>query len=193
MGIYEKVLKLTKDRKNIKTSIRESNIKGRAIVNLHDRETDENYAFGVYPEDIRSAEYLTHRIIERMESEKACANAQTIKKIEKALLIELDEIQKQYILSEGIGYPVAGRVTGKTLAHQIKTLLKMNKREKVVITPGNAKCFSDEDDTMMYAQMYARELQRLSYKLRAEGVEVPEVVINWAHGAKGETEWHGML
>ena len=100
-----------------------------------------------------------------------------LKKIERTLNIKFEKWQKDYILSKKSEYPFQGRGTGKTLAHQVKTLITTTQKN-IVINGNNMTAWSDEKHIgRTYEKIYAMQLAELSEKLRTEGLDIPKVIL----------------
>ena len=104
-------------------------------------------------------------------------NKKMLKKIERTLNIKFEKWQKDYILSKKSEYPFQGRGTGKTLAHQVKTLIT-TPQKNIVINGNNMTAWSDEKHIgRTYEKIYAMQLAELSEKLRTEGLDIPKVIL----------------
>lgn len=99
---------------------------------------------------------------------------ETLERIEGALGFKLEEWQKDYIMSEGIGQ-LQGRKNGKTTAHILKTLLIDEKPLEVY--RGNLEDITDEQHGRIYENFYLDELLKTRERLAEKGVPVREIKV----------------
>ena len=116
--------------------------------------------------------------IDTMLQRRKAEGIARLEEIERVLGIKFEKWQKEYILSRGLGYPIEGRNTGRTLAHQVKTLMKSE--DDIIIYPHQRWMYPDVHagmkNTEYYAKCYVKELRELSEKLRNHGINVPRVI-----------------
>lgn len=178
MGIYEKIKEVLKDEENLKVSIRETDgtLQGDCV-RITDVETGRSYQFTICYDDLFEAEHMARYAITKLKMEVFGRNEWTLKRIEKALNIRLEQWQRAFILSESLTYPRCGRRTGRTLAHKIKILLTAQKKQ-IVIYSDDVQYFNDEPTAKAYGKTFVKELQELAERLREAGIrETPEIIL----------------
>ena len=177
-GIYETIRKTLENEKNLKIKIEqtEGTLNGN-LVKIKNTKTGETYDTVLNDGDIFSAQVLAETAIKKLNSAVYKNNKKTLKKIERTLNIKFEKWQKDYILSKKSEYPFQGRGTGKTLAHQVKTLITTTQKN-IVINGNNMTAWSDEKHIgRTYEKIYAMQLAELSEKLRTEGLDIPKVIL----------------
>ena len=176
MGVYEIITRITENEENLKVEIRQSEgtLKGN-LVYIKNTKTNRAYSFTLADGDEYGAEVMTRNAVAKLHSDICGCNEKTLDRIEHALGIKFETWQSEYILSEGITYPYEGRRTGKTLAHQIKTLLIAH--NDITIYGNEAQYYVDEIHGSVYEKSYVTELARLSEYLRKAGIGVPRVTL----------------
>lgn len=162
MGIYEKTKRAIEQMVGDKSSEFKVCVEdtrgtlGGILIKIEDVKTQEISAFRINEGDEGEAEHMTMYSVDTMLQRRKAEGIARLEEIERVLGIKFEKWQREYILSRGLGYPIGGRRTGRTLAHQVKTL-RMRNSER-------------------YAQCYVKELRELSEKLRNHGINVPRVI-----------------
>lgn len=191
MGIYEKIKEVLKDEENLKVSIGETDgtLQGD-YVQITDVETGRTYQFTICYNDLFEAENMARYAITKLKTEVFGRNEWTLKRIEEALNIRLEQWQRGFILSEGLTYPRCGRRTGRTLAHKIKILLTAQKKQ-IVIYSDDVQYFNDEPTAKAYGKTFVKELQELAERLREAGIrETPEVILKMNRKREDRVRWN---
>ena len=151
---------------------------GGILIKIEDVKTQEISAFRINEGDEGEAEHMTMYSVDTMLQRRKTEGIVRLKEVESALGIKFEKWQKEYILSRGLGYPIEGRNTGRTLAHQVKTLMKSE--DDIIIYPHQRWMYPDVPagtrNSERYAQCYVKELRELSEKLRNHGINVPRVI-----------------
>lgn len=191
MGIYETAKETIKEmtgeeKPGIKVSVEETRgTLGGVIVKIESITNEAVYAFQVREGDKYEVEHMTRYAVDRI-MRNGYKEMVTLEEIERALGIKLEKWQREYILSEGLGYPMQGRRTGRTLAHKIKTLIKA--KEDIRIRQHERKWYPDynqgANNSDVYARNYIRDLRELSEMLRKKGVNVPRVIEEQGDGIR---------
>ncbi len=185
MGVYEVITGITGNEENLKVEIRQTEgTLERNLVYIKNTKTNRAYSFTLADGDEYGADAMTRNAVAKLHSDMYGCNEKTIDRIEHALGIKLETWQSEYILSEGITYPHEGRRTGKTLAHQIKTLLIA--RNDITIYSNEAQYYVDEIHGRAYEENYVTHLARLSKYLREAGIGVPRVTLKLNEKRKRE-------
>ncbi|MBQ8558533.1 MAG: hypothetical protein IJ439_00900 [Tyzzerella sp.] len=175
MGAWEAVREVTKEYKDIAASIAATESIGDAIIRLHDKNQNMTTAFTIFEgtPEWQIQEQAKHGI-EKLRSKKEGLTAATLQRVEFILGFRLEEWQREYILSDGIGY-VNGRRTGKTTAHMLKTLLSTDK--PMVIYTANLDMIVDEYHGSQYERMYLDGLMKLRQRLSEGGLNVRKIKV----------------
>ena len=151
---------------------------GGILIKIEDVKNQEISGLQINEDDVDGAEYMTRYSVDKMLQRRKTEGIVRLKEIESALGIKFEKWQKEYILSRGLGYPIEGRNTGRTLAHQVKTLMKSE--DDIIIYPHQRWMYPDVPagmkNTEYYAKCYVKELRELSEKLRNHGINVPRVI-----------------
>lgn len=184
MGIYEKAKRAIEQMVGDKSSEFKVCVEdtrgtlGGILIKIEDMKTQEISAFRINEGDEGEAEHMTMYSVDKMLQGRKTEGIVRLKEIESALGIKFEKWQKEYILSRGLGYPIEGRKTGRTLAHQVKTLMKSE--DDIIIYPHQRWMYPDVPagmkNTECYAKCYVKELRELSEKLRNHGINVPGVI-----------------
>ena len=176
MGVYEIITGITESEENLKVEIRQTEgTLGGNLVYIKNTKTNKAHSFILADGDEYGADIMTRNAVAKLHSDMCGRNEKTLDRIEHALGIKLETWQSEYILSEGITYPYEGRRTGKTLAHQIKTLLIAH--NDITIYGNEAQYYIDEKHSRAYEKTYVTDLARLSEHLRKAGIGVPKVTL----------------
>lgn len=177
-GIYETIRKTLENEKNLKIKIEQTKgtLNGN-LVKIKNTKTGETYDTVLEDGNIFGAKVFAETAIKKLNSGVYKNNKKILKKIERTLNIKFEKWQKDYILSKKSEYPLQGRRTGKTLAHQVKTLITTTQKN-IVINGNNMTAWSDEKHIgRTYEKIYAMQLAELSEKLRTEGLDIPKVIL----------------
>lgn len=184
MAVYEKVKRAIEQMVGDKSSEFKVCVEdtrgtlGGILIKIEDVKTQEISAFRINEGDEGEAEHMTMYSVDTMLQRRKAEGIARLEKIERVLGIKFEKWQRAYILSRGLGYPIGGRRTGRTLAHQVKTLMKS--KDDIIIYPNQRWTYLDEPERMRnserYAQCYVKELRELSEKLRNHGINVPRVI-----------------
>lgn len=184
MGIYEKTKRAIEQMVGDKSSEFKVCLEdtrgtlGGILIKIEDMETQEISAFRINEGDEGEAEHMTMYSVDKMLQRRNAEGIARLEEIERVLGIKFEKWQREYILSRGLGYPIKGRQTGRTLAHQVKTLMKSE--NDIIIYPHQRWTYPDAPERMKnsehYAKCYVRELRELSEKLRNHGINVPRVI-----------------
>ena len=180
-GIYEKVKRAIEQMAGDKSSEFKVCVEdtrgtlGGILIKIEDVKNQEISGFRINEDDVDEAEHMTRYSVDKMLQREGIVR---LKEIESALGIKFEKWQKEYILSRGLGYLIEGRNTGRTLAHQVKTLMKSE--DDIIIYPHQRWMYPDVPagmkNTEYYAKCYVKELRELSEKLRNHGINVPRVI-----------------
>ena len=183
-GIYEKVKRAIEQMAGDKSSEFKVCVEdtrgtlGGILIKIEDVKNQEISGFRINEDDVDEAEHMTRYSVDKMLQRRKTEGIVRLKEIESALGIKFEKWQKEYILSRGLGYPIEGRNTGRTLAHQVKTLMKSE--DDIIIYPHQRWMYPDVPagmkNTEYYAKCYVKELRELSEKLRNHGINVPRVI-----------------
>lgn len=184
MAVYEKVKRAIEQMVGDKSSEFKVCVEdtrgtlGGILIKIEDVKTQEISAFRINEGDEGEAEHMTRYSVDKMLQRRKTEGIVRLKEIESALGIKFEKWQKEYILSRGLEYPIEGRNTGRTLAHQVKTLMKSE--DDIIIYPHQRWMYPDVPagmkNTEYYAKRYVKELRELSEKLRNHGINVPRVI-----------------
>ena len=129
-GIYEKVKRAIEQMAGDKSSEFKVCVEdtrgtlGGILIKIEDVKNQEISGFRINEDDVDGAEHMTRYSVDKMLQRRKTEGIVRLKEIESALGIKFEKWQKEYILSRGLGYQIEGRNTGRTLAHQVKTLMK---------------------------------------------------------------------
>lgn len=177
MGAWEAAKRAVKDNPDLTVSISSANIQDN-IIRVTDRKRTAAFSFSDDMPEFQ-IEDMVKMLAKRLTTKKAKRSAEYLEKIEDAMGIRLEAWQAEYILSDGIGH-LDGRRTGKTLAHQLKTLLISD--EPLEIYADTEPLITDEEHGNTYRKMYIEDLIKLQGKLKKRGIETREIV--WHRGAR---------
>lgn len=184
MAVYEKVKRAIEQMVGDKSSEFKICVEdtrgtlGGIYIKIEDVKTQEISAFRINEGDEGEAEHMTMYSVDTMLQRRKAEGIARLEKIERVLGIKFEKWQREYILSRGLSYPMMGRRTGRTLAHQVKTLMKSE--DDIIIYQHQRWMYTDAPEGIgnseRYAKGYIRELRELSEKLRNSGVNVPRVI-----------------
>lgn len=151
---------------------------GGILIKIEDVKTQEISAFRINEGDEGEAEHMTMYSVDTMLQRRKTEEIARLEEIERVLGIKFEKWQREYIFSKGLGYPIRGRQTGRTLAHQVKTLMKSE--DDIIIYQHQRWMYPDVPagmkNTEYYAKGYVKELRELSEKLRNHGINAPRVI-----------------
>lgn len=175
MGAWETLQRVIKsDYPDLDYEIRTAISIGSGQVRLYNRKKNLCAAFCI---DENLQEWQLEEMI-RYHARKVVYEGnrtpEMLKKIEGVLGFRLEEWQRDYIMSDGIGY-ISGRKNGKTTAHILKTLL-INEEPMKVYT-GNLGDITDEEHGRIYAKFYLDELLKTRERLAKAGIQVREIKV----------------
>lgn len=183
-GIYEKVKRAIEQMAGDKSSEFKVCVEdtrgtlGGILIKIEDVKNQEISGFRINEDDVDGAEHMTRYSVDKMLQRRKAEGIARLEEIERVLGIKFEKWQREYILSRGLGYPIEGRRTGRTLAHQVKMLMKSE--DDIIIYPHQRWMYPDVParmkNTEHYAKCYVKELRELSEKLRNHGINVPRVI-----------------
>lgn len=175
MGAWETLQRVIKsDFPDLGYEIREAISIGSGQVRLYNRKKNLCAAFCI---DDKIQEWQLEEMI-RYHARKVVYEGnrtpEMLKKIEGVLGFRLEEWQRDYIMSDGIGH-ISGRKNGKTTAHILKTLLINEEPMKVYM--GNLGKITDEEHGRFYERFYLDELLKTRERLAKAGIPVREIKV----------------
>lgn len=176
MGIWETICKVIEEYDGIDANISHARSIGNSLVKLHDRKSDVTVGFCITKNATEyEVENMARYHAERIRSNTDGLSLAKLELVQQALGFRLETWQKEYILSSGIGY-IEGRRTGKTTAHQLKTLLMSQEPLEVYLC--DIDLIVDERHNRGYERIYLDDLQKMRDKLAAAGIQVREIKIH---------------
>lgn len=175
MGVWETLQQVVKsDYPNLNYEIRNAISLGSGQIVLDNRKKNIRAAF-CFRENI--SEWELEKMIHYHAQEINRPGNRTLEmleRVEDALGFRLEKWQKDYIMSNGIGY-LNGRRNGKTTAHILKILLISD--EPLEVYTGDIGDITDEEHGRIYEEIYLDELLKIRECLAKTGIPVREIKI----------------